>query len=525
VAKPLNGQAIGDSEEIGFSIKLRDVSLSELPPIHSYAYGKNGNDILIVGGRIDGLHARQPFAAFPLASNNQQLIVVNPVERRVWTANLSGFPVGIREQFQSTNMNFYQSADTLYLIGGYAFSQTANNHITFPNLTTVIVSQLIESIKSGAPQVDAVRQITDDRFANSGGQIGMLDGSLLLIGGNKFTGRYNPVGNPTYTQEYLPKIQYFRIDNSSESPQIISYSVVTDEDHLRRRDYNLVPYSFQDGRPGYLISSGVFRPDALLPYLHPVEIDVDNYYPHPDTEQLLSNYHSPKVSLIDETNQIHMIFFGGLAQYYYDNGELIRDDRVPFVNTVSRFTRNSDGTFSESIMPLSMPYLNSTNAEFVPNKQLSRNETGVFKLSDLNGSTDYVLGHIIGGIRSDELNPFVANRTQYTYASSTMYEVIINKTTGTSIEVERPTRLVLNQNYPNPFNPSTNISFHLPENSMVKLEIFDVLGKHVITLVDGVMAAGYNMVPFEAASLTSGIYIYRLTAGDITLSRHMLLLK
>jgi hypothetical protein len=422
-------------------------------------------------------------------------------------------------------MNFYQSADTLYLIGGYAFSPTANNHITFPNLTTVIVSQLIESIKNGAPDASAIRQITDNRFANSGGQMGMLNSSLLLIGGNKFTGRYNPVGNPTYTQEYSPSIQYFMVDNSGPDPFISSYSKLADEAHLRRRDYNLLPYAFTDGRPGYLISAGVFRPDALLPYLYPVEIDASSYVPHPETEQFLSHYHSPKLSLMDSDNSIHMIFFGGLAQYYYQNNTLVRDDGVPFVRTISRFTRNSDGSFSEFLMPIEMPEMNTTNAEFIPNKELSRTETGVFRLEDISTSEDVTLGYIIGGIHSDERNPFSLNRIQFTTASSKVYRVVLQKSLDTSISIDTPHQITLNQNYPNPFNPSTTIGFILPNETQVALEVFDLFGNRIQTLVDGQYPAGLHNVHFDATHLASGVYYYRLITNEITLSKPMLLVK
>ena len=518
-------QVIGNSEEIGFNITLQTIDLPEMPAVHSYAYGIHENDILIIGGRIDGLHSRQPFAAFPLASNNQQLIVVNPVDRQVWTATLNSFPISIKEQFQATNMNFYQSADTLYLIGGYAYSPSANNHITFPNLTTIIVSELISSIKDGDPDIESVRQISDERFANTGGQMGMLDETLLLIGGNKFTGRYNPVGNPTYTQTYSSSIQYFKINNSGIDPVITSYSKLTDADHLRRRDYNLLPYIFTDGRPGYLISAGVFRQDVLLPYLYPVEIDESGFVPHPETEQFLSHYHSPKLSILDTDQKLHMIFFGGLAQYYFRDNTLIQDNNVPFVKTISRFTRNSDGTFTEYLMPLEMPELTSTNAEFIPNKQLSRTETGVFILDDIDFDNNTSLGYIIGGIHSDEINPFSLNRTQFTSASSKVYQVVLNRTLDTSIKIEIPYKLELNQNYPNPFNPSTTISFVLPNDMQVQLEVFDVVGNHIQTLVDGRFASGIHNVNFDATNLSSGIYFYRINTPESMITKIMLLVK
>jgi hypothetical protein len=83
----------------------------------------------------------------------------------------------------------------------------------------------------------------------------------------------------------------------------------------------------------------------------------------------------------------------------------------------------------------------------------------------------------------------------------------------------------LSQNYPNPFNPSTTINFLLPIEAKVHLAVFSINGELVKVLVDDVRSAGSHDVTFDASSLASGTYVYRLTSGDITLSKKMLLIK
>ncbi|MDP2209478.1 MAG: T9SS type A sorting domain-containing protein [Bacteroidota bacterium] len=88
-----------------------------------------------------------------------------------------------------------------------------------------------------------------------------------------------------------------------------------------------------------------------------------------------------------------------------------------------------------------------------------------------------------------------------------------------------PTEYVLEQNHPNPFNPVTQINYSLPDAGYVTLKIYDVLGREVAVLVNEFKEAGYYEVEFDASSLSSGVYIYKLAAGNYTSVRKMLLAK
>ena len=83
----------------------------------------------------------------------------------------------------------------------------------------------------------------------------------------------------------------------------------------------------------------------------------------------------------------------------------------------------------------------------------------------------------------------------------------------------------LAQNYPNPFNPTTTISYSIPARAFVSLQVFDVLGKRIATLVDEYREAGTYAVHFDASNLPSGMYFYRLQAGNFTQTRKLLLMK
>jgi len=88
-----------------------------------------------------------------------------------------------------------------------------------------------------------------------------------------------------------------------------------------------------------------------------------------------------------------------------------------------------------------------------------------------------------------------------------------------------PEKFQLKQNYPNPFNPSTIIRFSLPQSEQVSINVYNTIGQKIETLVNRQMTAGFHSVTFNAEGLPSGVYIYRLKAGEYSESRKMLLVK
>jgi photosystem II stability/assembly factor-like uncharacterized protein len=118
------------------------------------------------------------------------------------------------------------------------------------------------------------------------------------------------------------------------------------------------------------------------------------------------------------------------------------------------------------------------------------------------------------------------------YACANDHGIVLKTTNGggppigiKSIDTEIPDRFSLSQNYPNPFNPVTIINYELPTAGLVKMVIYDILGREVKTLVNEKQSAGKYKVDFDGTNLPSGVYFYRLESGDFVSTKKMVLLK
>jgi hypothetical protein len=128
-----------------------------------------------------------------------------------------------------------------------------------------------------------------------------------------------------------------------------------------------------------------------------------------------------------------------------------------------------------------------------------------------------------------DINWLPARKTEWAAQAATEHTALQNKLntpiTGVKTISSMPSEFRLEQNYPNPFNPNTVISYQLSAVSNVSLKVYDILGREIRTLVDGIQKAGEHTINFNASSLSSGVYFYRLTAGQLVSQRTMVLIK
>jgi Secretion system C-terminal sorting domain len=154
---------------------------------------------------------------------------------------------------------------------------------------------------------------------------------------------------------------------------------------------------------------------------------------------------------------------------------------------------------------------------FAQNSQINWSALSSFGISgSTNSITITSAGQSFAGTSSNESSKVISGFLAYTSSN----------VTGVSDEKEIiPTVYKLNQNYPNPFNPSTTIRYSIPKTSLVTLKVYDVLGREVAALVNEEKPLGTYQVNFDASSLASGIYFYKIQAGSFVETKKMILLK
>lgn len=236
----------------------------------------------------------------------------------------------------------------------------------------------------------------------------------------------------------------------------------------------------------------------------------------------LTSLDNEQVSLSDLRGKVvYIFFFGANCPHCRDNGPITEDE-------IYQTFKNND-----NFVALGIDTWNTSAASV----NTFKNITGISYPLLLNGEQSLV--DYYGNSSSYDRSVVIAADGKVAYKGTGFvdsdFEEVNNSiedelSVATSNEDETDTNELplstrLDQNYPNPFNPSTTISYALDAPSRVSINIYNMLGVKVATLEDGFRSAGEHTISFDASSLSSGIYIYRLTSGSNSLTKRMTLLK
>lgn len=209
---------------------------------------------------------------------------------------------------------------------------------------------------------------------------------------------------------------------------------------------------------------------------------------------------------------------------------------------------------NKSIVSRKIPNLNKGNIEITINKELTIDyfvfvtnlRTARTRTLSLQSATHNVSGDILTALNNTDQNyaeiypseqinlsfqaGIIPGRKAYILKTTGRYETDTASVGRNSIlakqnETVIPTENMLYDNYPNPFNPTTSIKYSLKDNAHITLKIFNTLGEEIKTLINETKPAGNYQVEFDASELPSGVYIYRMQAGEFISTKKMLMLK
>lgn len=519
----LSGVLHLSAQNYSYEVELNPIEMNELGGLQSYAIGTFSGEWLIVGGRLDGLHQRQPFASFDVDGNNQDILVVNPSSKKVWRKSIASLPINIKEQLSSTNMQFYQVDEYLILTGGYGYSPSEGDHITYPFLTTIHLPTVISQIKSDEITGSGFKQIQNEDFRVAGGRLAQIDDVYHLVGGHKFMGRYNPMGpdhGPGFVQEYTNEVRKFKLSISDEL-EVEYLPAFHNEMHLRKRDYNLAPFIL-DGKQGLMAYSGVFQKDIDLPWLYPVQIGKDSYKAIEDFNQYFNHYHCATLPVYDGTGEeMNTLFFGGIAQFYLEGEVLVQDNDVPFVNTIANINMKKDGSLSETVLSTKMPGYLGAGSEFIFADDEMMVSPGILN-GDLIKQDFETVGYIYGGIKSSLPNIFWINTGEESIASNTIFEVKLKKIVMSSItEAEVNTEKLFF--YPNPAQNFIRMGLTMDQVSDIYIDILNEQGQkiHSQKIAKENLQKGYNQLVLDDVNIGYGAFLYNVKIGSKNITRRV----
>lgn len=507
-----------------FELILEPVSIPSLPGLQSFAWGQWNGQWLLVGGRTDGLHRRQPPVSFDPAFNNARFIVVDPAAGQFWQWTISGIQQDVADQLRSTNMQFEQVGEYLYLIGGYGFNTAGGNKKTFDKLIAIHLPSAINAVIAGQSAASSIRFIADARFAVTGGHLKKMGDTFYLLGGHKFDGNYNPNNGPSFTQQYTNAVRRFVLQDDGTTLQVQFLPEWLDAAAFHRRDYNAVAQIMPDGREGITVFSGVFQQTADVPFLDYVDVDSSGYTQYPAFQQRYNHYHCAVMPLYSANeNAMHTVFFGGMAQFYDSAGTLVQDDNVPFVKTIARLTRSANGTMTEHKLPVEMPGFLGAGAEFIPNENVPAYPNGVLKLDDFTQDTT-LAGYIVGGIVSTAPNIFFINDGTQSWTNNILYKVWVVKPKSVSLNANKHKVPALSMEiFPNPVQGQLTIRISLPAHGPVTLSLLDSQGR-LIRQTRHIMNAGLQQVSWDVQGISGeGPYTIRLESPSGELTKKLIL--
>lgn len=412
-------------EGVPYTVKVTQADFSLPVGLQSYAFAKHHGKILLIGGKTNALHCFHFFGNdFPVNQQNTNVFVIDPEQKVVFSKSLADATSGLTQEqidaLSATDMQFYQSEDTLYIVGGYGIDTPSDEMTTKSSLTAISVPGFIDWVitaAKGRTAAQYVRQVYDPVFQVSGG--GLVKGgddTFLLVFGQASMSSYKLNSKDVFNQQ----IRRFGIIDKGDTLEVVIKSPLRENPNFRRRDANIVPFIHENNEghkvKGFVVFSGGYTENKgiwTLPVLMNSQgetkmEDPNNTY---SFKQGMNHLNCATVCLYSKSSKnMYVTFFGGRSFGYWSQGEFHTSSELPFINQFSTIQQDKNGIFTQYLMEGQYPMLLSSNsnygnpllfgseARFIPVDNLPTYDNGVMKLDELNNPK--LIGYIIGGIQS-----------------------------------------------------------------------------------------------------------------------------
>ncbi len=500
-------------------IVLQPYHIEMLPATQSGVLCTFQGKWLVIGGRNNGLHAFQGANIFAEFTQNPFIFVVDPQQKRTWSASNKTLPESIREHISSSNMQWVVRDTILYIMGGYGYSQQKDDFYTWPSITAVRVDSLIDAVVNNRSVAGLFRQTKNELAAVCGGHASLeADGTVSLVFGHRFDGTYNKDTIGHFVQKYTCSIRNFHIDPQSLTISSLQESV--DSTLHRRRDYNLVPH-FDGSDHFHVAYTGVFRRYVKRPLSSSVEIRNRQSTLIPGFEQQFAHYESAVVPVWDPSTQSQYDYFiGGMAENYYNaQHQLVHDTLVPFVNTLSCVKRESNGMYTETVVDTTFGFMGS-NSYFIPNDDaLLPKSDGVVGLQP-NTLND--VGYVYGGIISPQAHISETN-PGLSMASNALYKVLIDTRTN-AVATPQSEELALSC-YQCSEDGAIAVRIYSAHAFTATLQLVNVIANANPLTNSITLHEGWNTTIIQTPGCASGMYMLQLRSENIQRSAKVVLLK
>ena len=488
-----------------FTVQIEAITGINIPGFHSFAFAQSGDKWLFVGGRTNGLHGVNSSDGFPPEFKNDAVIVVDTTTWTYYSADLNQLPKLIADPMRSSNMQYIQEGNYLYMMGGYGYDSTLSFFTTYPKLTAIHVDNMINAVINSLPIAPTVRQVVDTNLAVCGGELGKIGSTYYLMGGHKFGGRYTDPDIGLFTQKYSDKLKKFNLTDDGTTITLSGFLYQTDTNNFHRRDFNMGPIIEPSGAEGLEVFGGVFRKDTLAPFREPITIDAGGVNINFAYKQVMSQYTCAMIPIYDSATQnMYTTFLGGISLYDYNpvSHLVAKDTLVPFIKDVTTLTTHASGVVEETVLPVQMPGLLGSNAKFIPTQKVPSYPNEVIKIRAM-ANTKTLVGYLFGGIRAAQ------NNLGSSISNDTIYRVYI--TPNNNVGINEITNSIQNTMlYPNPATQNTTLLFNLKSASEIKITLSDITGKEIMLVADEEMQKGNQQININTSKLSPGIYICKI---------------